>query len=77
VSTEHVDVAKSCRSPNKKCQITEPAIQSEYKQSLTFRVRRYTHLQCIWLYTIHTCIVYFVVATKLVHRLQIRPTVHN
>jgi len=33
---------------------------SEYKHSLTFRVRRYV-----------------VIATKTVHRLQIRPIVHN
>ena len=34
--------------------------QSEYKNSLTFRVRRYV-----------------VIATKPVHRLQIRPIMHN
>jgi len=36
---------------------------SEYKHSLTFRVRRY---RC-----------YDVIATKSMHRLQIRPIVHN
>jgi len=45
----------------------------EYKHVLAFRVRRYTHLQCTRLYAY----VYVVIATKPMHRLQIRPVVQK
>jgi len=49
--------------------------QSEYKHSLTFRVWRYMHFQCIR--TLHNMFV--VIGTKPVNRLQIRPSpiLHN
>ena len=38
--------------------------QSEYKHSLTFRIRNYVHLQCIRLRLTYVCVV---IATKPVH----------
>ena len=52
---------------------TKPA--TERVQALAdIRIRRYTHLQCIRLKLTYA---YVVTATKPVHRLQIRPIVHN